>query len=59
MDIEGLGEERVLQLVGAGLIDDPADLYDLTVEQLVQLERFGAISAANLVAASRRRRPSR
>ena len=51
MDIEGLGEERVLQLVGAGFIDDAADLYDLTVEQLVTLERFGAVSAANLVAA--------
>ena len=51
MDIEGLGEERVLQLVGAGLINDAADLYDLTAEQLVTLERFGAVSAANLVAA--------
>ena len=30
MDIEGLGEERVLQLVSAGLINDAADLYDLT-----------------------------
>ena len=45
MDIEGLGEERVLQLVGAGLIDDPADLYDLTAGQLVTLERFAAVSA--------------
>ncbi len=45
MDIEGLGEERVFQLVGAGLIDDAADLYDLTVEQLVALERFGEVSA--------------
>ena len=51
MDIEGLGEERVLQLVGAGLLNDAADLYDLTTEQLVTLERFGALSAANLVAA--------
>jgi DNA ligase (NAD+) len=50
MDIEGLGEERVLQLVGAGLLHDAADLYDLTTEQLVTLERFGALSAANLVA---------
>jgi DNA ligase (NAD+) len=50
MDIEGLGEERVLQLVGAGLLTDAADLYDLTSEQLVTLERFGALSAANLVA---------
>jgi DNA ligase (NAD+) len=51
MDIEGLGEERVFQLVGAGLINDPPDLYGLTVEQLVQLERFAQISASNLVAA--------
>jgi DNA ligase (NAD+) len=50
MDIEGLGEERVLQLVAAGLLHDAADLYDLTTEQLVGLERFGALSAANLVA---------
>jgi DNA ligase (NAD+) len=49
MDIEGLGEERVMQLVGAGLISDIADLYSLTVEQLSGLERFAAISATNLV----------
>ncbi|MGO9854167.1 MAG: NAD-dependent DNA ligase LigA [Acidimicrobiales bacterium] len=59
MDIEGLGEERVLQLVGAGFVGDAADLYDLTVEQLVTLERFGAVSAGNLVAAvdASRRQP--
>ena len=51
MDIEGLGEERVVQLVDAGLIVDPADLYQLSVEKLVALERFAEISAANLVAA--------
>jgi len=51
MDIEGLGEERVVQLVAAGLVNDPADLYLLTVEQLVTLERFGEISARNLVGA--------
>jgi DNA ligase (NAD+) len=50
MDIEGLGEERVLQLVSAGLINDAADLYDLTPEQLAALDRFGTLSAANLVA---------
>jgi DNA ligase (NAD+) len=50
MDIEGLGEERVVQLVQAGLISDPADLYGVTVEQLSALERFAALSAANLVA---------
>jgi len=51
MDIESLGEERVFQLVGAGLINDPPDLYGLTVDQLVQLERFAQISASNLVGA--------
>jgi DNA ligase (NAD+) len=50
MDIEGLGEERVLQLVVAGLLNDAADLYDLTPDQLADLDRFGALSAANLVA---------
>jgi DNA ligase (NAD+) len=50
MDIEGLGEERVLQLVAAGLLNDAADLYDLAADQLAALERFGALSAANLVA---------
>jgi DNA ligase (NAD+) len=49
MDIEGLGEERVVQMVDAGLIADPADLYLLTVEQLSGLERFAAVSARNLV----------
>jgi DNA ligase (NAD+) len=51
MDIEGLGEERVVQLVAAGLVNDAADLYGVTAEQLVELERFGALSAANLVTA--------
>ncbi len=51
MDIEGLGEERVVQLVTAGLIVDPADLYGLEVGQLTALERFAAISATNLVTA--------
>ena len=50
MDIEGLGEERVIQLVSAGLVNDPADLYLLTTEALVALERFATISANNLVA---------
>ncbi len=51
MDIEGLGEERVTQLVGEGLVADPADLYGLAPEQLAALERMGEISAANLVGA--------
>jgi DNA ligase (NAD+) len=58
MDIEGLGEERVLQLQRAGLVRTAADLYDLTVERLSELEGFGAVSAGRLVeaiAASRER----
>ncbi len=49
MDIEGLGEERVHQLVQAGLIEDAGDIYSLRQEQLVELERMGEISARNLV----------
>ncbi len=51
MDIEGLGEQRVAQLVEAGLIADPADLYLLESAALVSLEKLGQLSAANLVAA--------
>ncbi len=49
MDIEGLGERTVVQLSEAGLVSDPADIYALTVEQLLQLEGFGRISAERLV----------
>jgi DNA ligase (NAD+) len=51
MDIEGLGEERVRQFVDAGLLRDAADIYSLTVEALVPLERMAQKSAENLVAA--------
>ncbi|HXW97721.1 MAG TPA: NAD-dependent DNA ligase LigA [Gemmatimonadales bacterium] len=51
MDIRGLGYERVRQLLDQRLIANVADLYDLTVEQLVELERFGEQSAGQLVAA--------
>ena len=51
MDIEGLGEERVTQFVNAGLLTDAADVYGLTVEQLLPLERIGERSAQLLVAA--------
>jgi DNA ligase (NAD+) len=59
MDIEGLGEERVAQFVEAGLLTDAADVYDLTVERLVPLERIGERSARLLVDAidQSRRRP--
>ena len=51
MDIEGLGEKMVEQLVDAGLVHDVADLYTLRKEQLVTLERMGDKSAENLLQA--------
>lgn len=51
MDIEGLGERLVEQLVEHGLVRTPADLYRLTAAQLAGLERMGEKSAANLVQA--------
>jgi len=51
MDIEGLGEQRVAQLVSADLLSDAADCYRLEVKDLVALEGFGELSAMNLVAA--------
>ena len=50
MDIEGLGEERVRQLVDVGLVRDAGDIYSLTVDALVPLERMAEKSAENLVA---------
>lgn len=51
MDIEGLGEAMVNQLVDAKLIKDYGDIYSLTVEKVAGLERIGEKSAQNLVAA--------
>lgn len=51
MNIDGLGEKVVLQLVGAGLVHDVADLFVLTWEQIAKLERFADQSAKNLIAA--------
>jgi len=56
MDIEGLGERLVEQLVDTGRVETPADLYTLTAEELAGLERMGGKSAANLVAALERSR---
>jgi DNA ligase (NAD+) len=50
MNIEGLGEALVDQLVTTGLVADAADLYALTAAQLEGLERMGKKSAANLLA---------
>ncbi len=49
LDIEGLGEQRVEQLIEAGLVEEPADLYELTVEELTELEGWGEQSAENLL----------
>jgi len=49
MDIDGLGDKLVDQLVTTGMINTPADLYQLTVEQLASLDRMAEKSATNLV----------
>jgi len=49
MDIEGLGEKLINQLVERGLVQDVADLYKLTKEQLAGLDRMAAKSAQNLL----------
>ena len=51
MDIDGLGDRLIEQLVRLGRVRTPADLYTLTAEELAGLERMGERSAANLVAA--------
>jgi DNA ligase (NAD+) len=59
MDIDGLGEKQALTFLQQGVIGDVADIYDLTEERLVELDRFAETSARNLVAAidASRRRP--
>ncbi len=54
MDIDGLGEKIIDQLVDKKLAQDPGDLYLLTAEQLAALDRLGEKSAHNLVAALER-----
>jgi DNA ligase (NAD+) len=54
MDIEGLGEKLIDQLLERGLIKDVADLYELRQEQLEELERMGEKSAKNLIEALER-----
>jgi len=54
LDIEGLGDKLVEQLVDSGRVTTPADLYTLTAGELAGLERMGEKSAANLVAALER-----
>jgi len=56
MDIEGLGDKLVDQLVDASIVHTPADLYKLGVAALAELERMAEKSAANVVAAIDRSR---
>jgi len=59
MDIDGLGEKQALTFLQEGVIGDVGDIYDLTEERLVELDRFAETSARNLVAAidASRQRP--
>jgi DNA ligase (NAD+) len=58
LDIEGLGEETATLFVEQGLVHTLADLFDITVAQLLPLERFAEKSATNLVEAiAARKRP--
>jgi DNA ligase (NAD+) len=50
MNIEGMGESLVNQLADRGLVKDVADIYELTKEKLLTLERIGDKSAENLLA---------
>jgi DNA ligase (NAD+) len=49
LDIDTLGEKNVVALVDAGLVKDVADIYTLTVDDLLKLDRFADISANKLV----------
>ena len=51
LNIEGLGEKNVEALIKAGLLNSVADLYRLTEDKVARLERFGEISAHNLISA--------
>lgn len=51
LDIDGLGEKNVIALVDSGLVKDLADIYTITKEQLLELDRFAEISASKLVEA--------
>jgi len=50
MDIEGLGEQWAAVLLERGLVEDPADVFFLTREQLLELERMGPVLADKIVA---------
>ena len=54
MDIDGLGEKVIDQLMTAGLVQGPADLYSIRFDDVVVLDRFAAKSAENLIASIER-----
>ncbi|HEX6596570.1 MAG TPA: NAD-dependent DNA ligase LigA, partial [Acidimicrobiales bacterium] len=54
MDIENLGEKRVVQLIDAGLLRDAGDVYSLTYDRLIGLEGFADLSVRNLLTAIER-----
>ncbi|MCY4384951.1 MAG: NAD-dependent DNA ligase LigA [Nitrospinae bacterium] len=59
LDVDGLGEKLVNQLVDSGLVSEPADFFALSKEQLSSLERMGEKSAENLIEAlERAKKPS-
>ena len=49
MDIDGFGEETAIRFLREGVIKDPADIYEIDKERLVQLDGFGEVSAGNLL----------
>jgi DNA ligase (NAD+) len=49
LDIEGIGEKNVQALLGAGLINDSADIYTVKKDDLLKLDRFAEVSASKLV----------
>lgn len=51
LDIDTLGEKNVVALVDSGLVKDLADIYTLTKEQVIELDRFADVSAEKLIAA--------
>ncbi|MCL5746417.1 MAG: NAD-dependent DNA ligase LigA, partial [Acidobacteria bacterium] len=58
MNIDGMGEALVDQLVDRSMVQSVADIYDLTVEKLMELERMGKKSAGNLIRNIERSRES-
>jgi DNA ligase (NAD+) len=56
MDIDGFGEKQAYRFLEDGLIEDAGDIYDLIAERLMELDRFGEVSARNLIESIERSR---